>query len=88
MFNPKTKNPLWGQQDQEPLNGVLPTTSWGINRLVSDPYLLKLAPDAPPGSYIVEIGWYHPTTGERLRVLDTDGTAGEDQVNLFTIDVQ
>lgn len=88
QYNPKSKNFLWGQQDQEPLNGALPTTSWGVNRVVSDPYLFRLAPDAPPGHYIVEIGWYHPTTGERLQVVDASGVAFADHVNLFEIDVR
>jgi hypothetical protein len=87
-FNPKTNNPLWGQQDQEPLNGALPTTAWGINNTVSDQYLIKLSPDAPPGRYIVEIGWYQATSGERLQVVGGDGHVVADHVNLLEIDVQ
>ncbi|MCA1554939.1 MAG: hypothetical protein LC737_11220, partial [Chloroflexi bacterium] len=47
QYNPKSKNFLWGQQDQEPMNGALPTTSWSVGRVVSDGYLFRIAPDAP-----------------------------------------
>jgi len=88
QFNPKTKNPLWGQQDQEPQNGALPTTAWGLNRTVADQYLIKLSPDAPPGRYTIEIGWYQATSGERLPVSGGDGAAYGDHVNLLEFDVQ
>jgi hypothetical protein len=88
LFNPKTNNPLWGQQDQEPLNGALPTTAWGLNRIVSDQYLVMLSLDAPPGRYTVEIGWYQATSGERLTIVGGDGAAAGDHLNLLEIDVQ
>jgi hypothetical protein len=86
-YNPKSKNLLWGQQDQEPLNGMLPTTSWGIRRVVSDPYFPRLAPDAPSGHYAVEIGFYEATSGERLPVLGDNGIVVSDHATLFEFDV-
>jgi len=88
QFNPKTNNPLWGQQDQEPQNGALPTTAWGLNRTVADQYLIKLSADAPPGRYTIELGWYQATSGERLPVLGGDGIGPGDHVNLLEFDVQ
>ncbi len=88
QYNPKSKNFLWGQQDQEPGNGALPTTAWSVSRIVSDPYLFRITPDAAAGHYVVELGWYHPMSGERLSVLSSDGAALGDHVNLFEFDVQ
>ena len=87
QYNPKSKNFLWGQQDQEPANGASPTTAWAVGRLVSDPYLFRIAPDAPAGRYVIELGWYHPTSGERLAVVSSDGAVIADHVNLFEFDL-
>ena len=84
-WNPRTNNPLWGQRDQEPANGALPTSAWGVGRTVVDSYLFRISPDAPAGRYVIEIGLYHLTTGERLPIVIPDGTA--DHVNLFEIEV-
>ncbi|MBI5876975.1 MAG: glycosyltransferase family 39 protein [Chloroflexi bacterium] len=86
QWNPRSNNPLWGQRDQEPANGALPTTAWGVGSVIEDAYLFRIAPDAPPGKYQIEIGMYHPTTGERLMVQAADGTA--DHAILFDVQVQ
>lgn len=58
---------IWGQQDKAP---EVPTTRWEVGEVYRETYTLTLKPETPPGLYEIEIGWYWPETGERLRLLD------------------
>jgi len=87
QWNPRSHNTLWGQRDQEPANGALPTTAWGPGSVIEDAYLFRVAADAPPGKYQIEIGLYHPTTGERLQVQMPAGSAADHAI-LIDVEVQ
>ncbi|MEW6231251.1 MAG: glycosyltransferase family 39 protein [Chloroflexota bacterium] len=65
----------WGQQDNQPLLGSRPTTSWEEGEVLRDDYDLVMSRQAPLGRYRLEVGMYLPSTGERLRVM------GEGQEN-------
>jgi len=65
-FNPKSNTPLWGQQDKE-TPGYHPATRWTPGKLYRDSYEFRVDPDAPPGEYKLEIGWWEPETGRRLK---------------------
>jgi 4-amino-4-deoxy-L-arabinose transferase-like glycosyltransferase len=86
-FNAQSNNFLWGQQDQEPLNGALPTSAWPLGQLIADPYAIPILTDAPRGKYSVEVGFYHVTTGERLMVVTGDGRL-VDHINLLDVEVR
>jgi len=58
---------IWGQHDKSP---AVPTTRWQPGEVYREVYTLTLKPDTPPGFYEVEIGWYRPDTGKRLRGQD------------------
>ncbi len=62
-----------GQVDAWPLQGTFPTSQWTPGQIVSDPYVIALSPDLPPGPYRLQVGWYLLATLERLPVLDADG---------------
>jgi len=62
---------LWGQMDSIPLRGEAPTTSWVSGEVVTDEYEIVVDTDAPPGEYVIEVGMYDASTGERLPVYDT-----------------
>jgi hypothetical protein len=64
---------LHGQGDSWPVQGTYPTSQWAPGREVTDPYEVQLAPDAPPGRYRVEVGWYQLETMQRLQVVDEAG---------------
>jgi hypothetical protein len=38
---------------------------------IVDPIVLPIPTDTPPGDYRLAIGMYEPSTGERLRVADS-----------------
>lgn len=76
-----------GQVDAYPVQGTLPTTQWKPGQIVDDPYAVTLAPDAPPGEYQVEVGWYLLATLRRLSVLDSAGRPVDDRVIIGTLNV-
>ncbi|MBK7915634.1 MAG: glycosyltransferase family 39 protein [Chloroflexi bacterium] len=84
VYNAETDNFLWGQQDNEPVNGRRPTTGWRPGEVIIDAYAMPIAANAPAGVYTLEIGLYDPITGARLPVVDESGTAVADHVVLET----
>ena len=58
---------VWGQVDSPPLAGYV-TSAWHPGETVVDRYRLVVPPDAPTGTYTIEIGMYRPADGQRLRV--------------------
>jgi 4-amino-4-deoxy-L-arabinose transferase-like glycosyltransferase len=67
--NPRTGDPLWGQNDSEPCHGFYPTTSWHEGEILVDRINLRIADDAPAGTYRLSTGFYDIWTGERLEVM-------------------
>ena len=59
---------LVAQNDRPPLAGFYPTSGWTSNEPVEDTYALTLPETLPSGAYRLLVGWYQPTTGERLRL--------------------
>ncbi|MGB8647057.1 MAG: glycosyltransferase family 39 protein [Anaerolineae bacterium] len=74
----------WGQKDAQPLGGGRPTPTWVEGEYLSDAYAFQVKPDAPPGEYRVEIGWYDAAdpTFARLQVIDANGGGAGDRVLL------
>ncbi|MEM7344680.1 MAG: glycosyltransferase family 39 protein [Chloroflexota bacterium] len=62
------------QQDQQPFMGIYPTSRWQVDQLLTDQYTLTLNESVAPGEYLLLAGLYHPSTGERLAVVE--GTTG------------
>jgi hypothetical protein len=66
-----------GQQDNPPLAGRYPTTLWAVGEVVVDRYEIEVQGDAPPGTYVIEVGMYDPANVQRLAVLDPTGAVGD-----------
>ncbi len=79
------ENRVVAQMDGEPLGGTHPTTEWQLGEIVRDSYGLLIAPDTPPGEYLLEVGMYYLPTLERLPVLDASGDVEDDRVVLGRI---
>jgi len=67
--------------DAPPGNGDLPTTGWIADEYITDAHALSLD-NVPSGKYQIEIGWYDPTTGARLKTAD-----GQDRVLLSALNI-
>ncbi len=77
-FNPATNNPLWGQQDNEPVNWTTPTTLWPPGSILADSYTVKVLPGTPGGTYQLGVVLYGLVDGVRLPVFDaTDAPRGD-----------
>jgi len=79
--------PSRGQTSIWPRDGTYPTSQWVEGEVFSDTYAVPLLPDAPPGAYQVEIGWYLLRTMQRLPVLDASGQATDDKVLIAGLEV-
>jgi hypothetical protein len=63
---------LLAQLDTIPRDWAYPTNLWHAGEYVNDHLSIPLS-NIPPGTYRVEIGVYHPDTGERLIAVDELG---------------
>lgn len=80
---------LWGQKDNPPQGGKYPTTGWLEGEVVRDEYEIPVSPNAPFGSYLLEVGMYQAETGTRLPAFDEEGNRLEgDRVILATIRIE
>jgi hypothetical protein len=59
---------IYGQKDNQPMDGFYPTGGWTVGEIVRDQYDLAISPKAPPGRYRMAVGMYRAETGERLIV--------------------
>ena len=79
---------LVAQLDVVPHNWSYPTNVWHSGEYVRDSFSLPLS-NITPGTYQIEIGVYHPDTGERLPVTAADGTAfPNDSIPLGQISIE
>ncbi|HRO90776.1 MAG TPA: hypothetical protein PLC06_09780, partial [Promineifilum sp.] len=88
VFNAGGGNFLWGQVDNEPAANTRPTTTWRAGEVIVDEYAIPIAPDAPSGTYRIEIGLYDPINGQRLPALGPDGAPTADHLVLITVDIE
>lgn len=65
---------IWGQQDQLPGGGKLPTTSWIPGEFITDTRKISLNPEMPTGTYTLRVGLYDAlsSTFERVPVAGAD----------------
>ncbi|MBI3977017.1 MAG: glycosyltransferase family 39 protein [Chloroflexi bacterium] len=82
QINPATGNPVWAQRDAFPQAGRHPTSEWVPGEVVLDDYELTVPANAPPGEYVVQVGFYELATGRRLPVVQ-DGQAKGDSIVLL-----
>lgn len=66
------------QGDSPPQNGTFPTTIWEAGEIIKDTHTISLPDSISAGTYTITIGFYDPTTGQRI---DTFTATGEPWVN-------
>jgi hypothetical protein len=67
------KGQFQGQHDGPPLGGTRPTSGWLLGEYLHDVHPIEVAPNAPPGAYVIEVGMYLLATSERLPVAGKPG---------------
>jgi uncharacterized membrane protein len=66
---------IYAQQDNPPGKGTLRTNWWQSGMLIPDSYRVVIASDAPPGDYVIHIGFYNPDDGQRVNLKDFNGNS-------------
>jgi hypothetical protein len=80
---------LVAQQDNPPVRGTRPTSTWEPGVVVVDPYDLPIPSDIPPGEYVLTAGLYPWPDLSRLPVRDGAGVPlPDDRVLLTTVRVE
>jgi tetratricopeptide (TPR) repeat protein len=79
---------LWGQKDNQPVDGFYPTTRWRTGEIVRDQYDLTISPETLPGRYWLEVGMYLAETGERLMISDNGSSPSDTRILLQEIRVE
>jgi 4-amino-4-deoxy-L-arabinose transferase-like glycosyltransferase len=69
---------LLAQNDSPPGGGTLPTSSWNPRETIVDRRGLLLPGDLAPGRYVLRLGLYLPSSGERLSVQQPGNGASDD----------
>jgi len=82
------ENKIRGQRDSLPGAGTLSTTGWLPSEVIADAYEVPIQPDAPPGSYVIEVGMYRAETGQRLPIINQKGQIVGERVLLEGVTVQ
>jgi len=67
------KQNIWGQKDNQPVDGFYPTSRWEAGEIVRDQYDILISSEAPSGEYQIEVGMYLAETGERLKAIGEEG---------------
>ncbi len=69
-FNPDTGNPVWGQEDKQ-----MGINWWKPGKMYRDTYTFRVFPNAAPGEYLLEVGWWDPQTQQRYapRIVGGEG---------------
>jgi hypothetical protein len=78
---------IYAQSDRAPAAAARPTTGWLPGEIIHDTHTLDVAPNAPTGPYVLEVGMYNPSSGDRLRVFDAGGADVGDRI-LLPIPIQ
>jgi hypothetical protein len=70
------KQNIWGQKDNQPVDGFYPTSRWEVGEIVRDQYDIAIPAAIPPSEYTIEIGMYARDTMKRLEIFgDSTGSA-------------
>jgi hypothetical protein len=76
-------NRIWGQKDNMPRDGTLPTICWVKDEIIVDEYDIPIPSHAPPGQYMIEVGMYQAETGQRLPIINQNRQATDDRIVLL-----
>jgi hypothetical protein len=77
---------LVAQQDTEPADGLLPTTTWKVGEVLADRYGILVPASLPSGQVTLIAGLYDIKTGERLPV-SLNGEPAGDHARLALIEL-
>ena len=68
-----TEGRSWAQTDDRPLGSLYPVEAWSEGEVVRTPLRILVPSGTPPGSYRLEVGWYHFVDGQPVWLPWTSG---------------
>jgi 4-amino-4-deoxy-L-arabinose transferase-like glycosyltransferase len=89
ILNPITLT-KYASSDTMPANWTAPTSTWKPGDIITDEHDLPIDPNAPPGIYELELGFYLPLPEggyTRLRIITPDGGMANDFTYLSRVRV-
>ncbi|MGB3905269.1 MAG: glycosyltransferase family 39 protein [Anaerolineae bacterium] len=78
---------IWAQRDSIPQGGDFPTEEWMAGDIIVDPHSILLPSDTPSGDYLLAVGMYDSTSGQRLPVASTGGAGKGDRAIIARVRV-
>lgn len=73
---------LIASHDSQPVNGRFPTSTWREGLIVPDIHTIDFPTELPNDEYQIMVGLYVPETGERLPIINDDGTSSNNALLL------
>ncbi len=67
----------FGQVDEKPVGGTLPTLKWTTGQVISDTHTVQIDVEGPREGYLLQVGLYYGANGQRLFLDD-----GSDHLDL------
>lgn len=81
-----SREAIWAQEDTQPGNGTLPTSSWEPNQQVKDHHGLAIPIGTPPGDYAIQVVTYASKTGRAANIIAPENFRAQ-SVALGTISI-
>jgi hypothetical protein len=75
------------QQDHWPLGGRLPTSAWTAGSIIRERYIVVLPGSVPVGKYKIQVGWFEPVRGARVRIVNSTVLNRESRAEIAEIEV-
>ncbi|NOZ29831.1 MAG: hypothetical protein GXP39_17525 [Chloroflexi bacterium] len=76
-----------GRHDRPPTDGFLPLDRWQPGMRVRDAQIVQAFPDAPAGTYQLELALFSPKLGRNLAVTSGDGRTLGDRLHLGPVTI-
>jgi hypothetical protein len=76
------------QQDHRPQGGLFPTSLWAVGDILRERYVLTLPGTLAAGKYQIQVGWFDPSRGPRLPILNPTPSDQADRAKVAEVDVR
>jgi hypothetical protein len=77
-----------GRQDHWPQGGLFPTSKWAAGDVIRERYVLVLPGSLAAGKYQMRVGWFDPSRGPRLPILNPTASDEADRAKVAEVDVR
>lgn len=68
-----TLSDQWGIQQAQDGSFAYPSEQWSPGEIFAERVRVQTSDGTPPGQYIINVGWWSSSSGERLSIMDAQG---------------